>query len=515
MAAPGSQPAEASDEQWFYLTQAGEQRGPLSGGALLRMAERGVVQMECLVWRPGAEAWGPLYDAPALKARVQLVRSQFYVADANTAGGRLGPFNLGDLRRRFEDGDIDGMTSVWWSAAADASWVAVAEVPELRGLLVSASDEGGESVGGEDMVFEQNVQPEMPKALHKDKNKTFVGDDGKHYGWDGDEWVEVDAADVDEDDEAAGDDAAPAPAVAVADAAADKKRDEKKKKRDKQKEKKKGWDKNASKCWIYIEGVPSDVTLDELKDHFCKVGVLAMDPETQEPKIKIYRDDDGMPKGDASICYANAGSIDLALQILDGGSLRYDTPLKVTRAEFSSRLGAFDESKRRKVNMTKVRLAKKAAEQGLQWANDEDSGATTASALRIIIVKHAFAPEDLDDDADDAKAELLRRQLTEALDAHEPPEKLTIFAKHAQGAVAIKFKAPGEATAAIKKYDGLSFHARILRAHFWDGATDYTLASKAAAEEEDADRIDQFGDWLDATGSTARSSAKLRLRVEQ
>ena len=30
--------------------------------------------------------------------------------------------------------------------------------------------------------------------------------------------------------------------------------------------------------WVYVSGLPSDITLDELKEHFAKCGVIATDP---------------------------------------------------------------------------------------------------------------------------------------------------------------------------------------------------------------------------------------------
>lgn len=36
-------------------------------------------------------------------------------------------------------------------------------------------------------------------------------------------------------------------------------------------------------------GLPSDVTFEEIKHHFSKVGLIALSPYDQLPKIKIYR----------------------------------------------------------------------------------------------------------------------------------------------------------------------------------------------------------------------------------
>lgn len=40
-------------------------------------------------------------------------------------------------------------------------------------------------------------------------------------------------------------------------------------------------------CWF--EGLPMDITMEELREHFNKCGIIATDPLTQQPKVKIYK----------------------------------------------------------------------------------------------------------------------------------------------------------------------------------------------------------------------------------
>ena len=106
----------------------------------------------------------------------------------------------------------------------------------------------------------------------------------------------------------------------------------------------------------------------------------------------------------------------------------------------------------------------------------------------------------------------LRSALVDAIEMHEPPEKMTIFAKHHEGVIILKYKTPGEASEAIRKCEGLLFQSkRTLKSHFWDGVTDYTIAAKRAAEKEDVNRIEKFGDWLD----DQELPPELQLQVEQ
>jgi RNA recognition motif-containing protein len=41
--------------------------------------------------------------------------------------------------------------------------------------------------------------------------------------------------------------------------------------------------------WVYIRGIPADCTDDELRDHMSKAGVIATDPVSQAPRLKLYR----------------------------------------------------------------------------------------------------------------------------------------------------------------------------------------------------------------------------------
>jgi HIV Tat-specific factor 1 len=102
----------------------------------------------------------------------------------------------------------------------------------------------------------------------------------------------------------------------------------------------------------YIEGIPIDATVEEVAAHFSKCGVIAIDPRTLEPRVKLYRDPtSNMNKGDASVCYANADSVPLAIQVLDGGRLRTNAVISVKKAEFNLKGESFDASKRAKVKL--------------------------------------------------------------------------------------------------------------------------------------------------------------------
>ncbi|KAJ8605520.1 hypothetical protein CTAYLR_000058 [Chrysophaeum taylorii] len=447
------------DSSWYYSVD-GKSLGPVPAGALLKLVERGVVPESASAWKSGLEKWVPLESALGLG--VTLVRSSFYVVAGEST---LGPYNLSELRRRFEVGEIDGLSRVWHAKSTE--WTPLGEIPELRALLATATESADYDVAAQ--TFEP--QPEMPVA----KKRSFRADDGRAFEYDGEQWVESRDRVGDDEEEP----------------------EEEEEDKPKKKKKKKKFDKG--KCWVYIEGLPSDVTAEEIVDHFKKCGVIASDPETAKPRVKIYQEH-GIPKGDGSLCYANAASVDLALQVLDGGSLRFGCPLRVSRAEFSERrLGEYDPSKARRVNAVKVKYAKKATQQLTQWDADE-------TGLRIIVVERAFKAPVNEPELQDRIAQFF---IEERID---PPDKITLFPRHPDGIIVVKTKTADDAHRVIALLDGRSpfLGEGTMRCFFWDGVTNYG-AEELDDDDDEEGRIDRFGDWLE----TQKLPPELALHVEK
>ena len=395
------------DDRRFYYTVDQKALGPLSGRAMLRLVERGILSEPTMVCEDG-KTWLWLLES-SLKEQCQLLRGSFYVGDG------VEFMKFPQLRRKFENGDIDGLTQVYWGE----KWQALAEVPHLRDVLT----------GTDSFESLQNREEFIPPE---------------------------------EDDE---DEQPPQ----------EEPKEEAPLKRKRTKRKKQNFD--AGKCWIYVENLPSDCTLEELQAHFKKCGVLAMDPETLDPKIKLYKDVNGILKGDAAICYANDASVQLAVDILDGGSLRYGWPLKVSKADFGeARLGKYDASKRKKLHSTKLKIAKQAAKQLTDWDHDDD--APEADGLRIIVVEGL---------AHDDEASILQH-------FERPPEKITVFPQHSVSPVVIKLHTPADAQDAITSFNT----AGLYKAHFWDGVTNY--AASPVDDVAESKRLDDFGDWLENQG---------------
>ena len=126
-AAPAA--AAAPPDSWMYSAD-GQPKGPLPGFSLLRLLERGVVPPNATVWAPHLKEWAPITEADGLAVRAKLCRQRFYVMDQQE---RRGPFILGELRRRFENGEVDGLSQIFVEGSQE--WQQLSQVEGLRDVL--------------------------------------------------------------------------------------------------------------------------------------------------------------------------------------------------------------------------------------------------------------------------------------------------------------------------------------------------------------------------------------------
>ena len=305
--------------------------------------------------------------------------------------------------------------------------------------------------------------------------------------------------------------------------------------------------KNA-KCWVYVTGLPPDASEDEVAKFFSKVGIIDLNPETQRPKVNLYRyktdmQDEttgtiipaGTCKGDASIGYARPESVELALQVLDEAPFRdglvgktNDKPnnpynVSVQRAKFEQH-GEYtqERDKKKRISQAQRKVARLAAKQAVDWDDGEFNGRLTGGlkGLRIIVLKRMFHPHELagggDKDTDALLAELEQKVRT-SCEEHGNVEKITVFSKNPRGVVVVKFTQPGAASEAVKAWDGQLFslakEERKVEAIFWDGVEDFTVRDEEKEHEEMEKRHDAFGTWLEGQAEDELPE-ELRLKVE-
>ena len=265
--------------------------------------------------------------------------------------------------------------------------------------------------------------------------------------------------------------------------------------------------KNA-RNWIYVSGLPKDTNEEEVAAYFQKVGIIDLDPETQKPKVKLYRTKKGENgnnqaselKGDASICYARHESVELALQILDENLFRDDNKLSVQRAKFEQH-GALDTKKggRRVISEAKRKVARLAALQAVGWDEGENGRiAGGLKGLRIVVLMNMFDPKEIQQDKNDVKLQTLEKEVHAECEAFGVVEKITVFSKHPSGVIIVKFTQPNAASDCMNTLNGkIRGNGRKIDASYWDGVTDYTCRDEEKEEKETEKRLDEFGDWLE------------------
>eukprot|EP01138_Halocafeteria_seosinensis_P016273 gb/GECG01016603.1/.p1 GENE.gb/GECG01016603.1/~~gb/GECG01016603.1/.p1 ORF type:complete len:519 (+),score=101.82 gb/GECG01016603.1/:1-1557(+) len=268
------------------------------------------------------------------------------------------------------------------------------------------------------------------------------------------------------------------------------------------KRKQKSSKKKRENPWVYITGLPEDIEFEELHDTFKKCGILKRDIITNEPRIKIYKDEEGRPKGDASICYLQETSVDLALDIIDGSEIRPGYRINVEQAEFQP-------SKKSKTNDTRTddsgrnlskeqieklaKIRRKEQETALSWAED----GSTSTGLKIVVLKNVFSPGELQ--AKSGSTEKLKDDLRSECQAEfGDVSKVTVFENNPEGVVLVKFKNDGAAAKCLHSMNQRNHSGRTLIAEFYDGITDYRCDTHQVDEEEEEERLDEFGEWLES-----------------
>ena len=403
------------EREWFYLDVGGQSKGPLPAEVLARMLEKGLgVDPTTLVWRNGMERWLPMSETEPFQATASLLLTQWFFVDSD--GQQLGPCLTRMLLHKFGEGSIDGMTLVFTSAMGE--WRPLHEVDQLKDSLLRLQAEEEEKAAADRRVKETDsaqqvfvvddeglqrlVERRQTQSHESAEKRSFVANDGVRYCWDEEEqaWVEDEEAGEEQEDEedSLGDEDRVDSPRRTSEAGQLKSEGAEKKRKRKQRRPKKS---NAN--WVYITGLPFDVTVEEVKAHFSKVGLIAISATDQLPKIKLYYDDAGDAKGDCSLCYVAEESVKMAIDILSGGYIRPSHQVTVTRADFSQsehgnnrRHASSGSRPTKKVSHQQVKVAKSAIDQALSWNEDDDAGASKFSFLRIVVLENMFAPRELE-----------------------------------------------------------------------------------------------------------------------
>ncbi|KAM0732910.1 17S U2 SnRNP complex component HTATSF1 [Formica fusca] len=237
---------------------------------------------------------------------------------------------------------------------------------------------------------------------------------------------------------------------------------------------------------IYVSGLPLDITMDELTELFTKCGLIARD-ERGKDKIKLYKDGNGEPKGDALCTYIKVESVDLALKILDGSQIRGKT-LSVQRAKFQMK-GEYDPALKPKRKKKDKERQKKIQEKLFDWRPERMRG-EPLKCERVVILKNLFTPEDFDREVQ-LLLEYQQDIRSECLKCGDV-KKVVIYDRHPEGVAQVTFREPAEAQACIQLLNGRWFSQRKISAEIWDGKTKYKITETDAEIEARLEKWDTY-----------------------
>lgn len=270
---------------------------------------------------------------------------------------------------------------------------------------------------------------------------------------------------------------------------------------------------------VYVTSIPLDADKEEIKTVFSKCGMIAEEIDSGEPRIKMYEDQNGQFKGDALVVYFRPESVNLAVTMLDDSDFRLgekgpDGTMKVQIADYSyKKNNAAEQQEKGRTNKRDqqkvIHKTQKMNEKLADW--DDDDPQTMQEKVskwdKTVVLKHMFTLEEIEEDP--AAVLDIKEDIREECEKLGEVTNVQLFDKEPDGVATVKFKTPEAAEACVRMMNGRWFDKRQLVAYVAPGNEKFKKSdSRKAAldsddEDEEAKRLEKFGEWLERGGRRA------------
>lgn len=199
---------------------------------------------------------------------------------------------------------------------------------------------------------------------------------------------------------------------------------------------------------IYITNLPPDATIKEIDDEFSKYGMIEQAVDGSK-RIKMYTDDKGRFTGEALVVYFKKDSVAMAIRMMDDSWFRpgKGEHIRVQEAERTYKKVQDGEEvkkgltrqERKNAALNRAEMNRKLAE----WSDEEDEAAKETFAAptnkwaKIVIIKHAFTLQEIEEDPD-ARADIREDFQTEG-EKFGKVTNVVVYDQEPDGIVTIKF----------------------------------------------------------------------------
>ncbi|KAH8738583.1 RNA recognition motif containing protein [Cryptosporidium ryanae] len=234
---------------------------------------------------------------------------------------------------------------------------------------------------------------------------------------------------------------------------------------------------------IYVTNLPKDITLDEMKTFFSRGGIIKLDPETLEPKIKLYKEEDTKEfTGNALVVYKFEQSIDIAIKYLNDTEIRPGHKVNIEKAVFNKNKDDLEKKDMKSIGegaqivkrIKQIKAAEMEEERLLSWNNEQCPTNCGKATSRIVVLRKMYSKGEAEKYLEnDPFYKELEDEVREEVSKHCQIVNVTCIPRHPFGIVCVKLKSQQDAETIIDIFNMRYFDGRQIEAHIYDGKTDF------------------------------------------